>query len=488
MIALPLIPLLILSTLSLGEEKGPDLAEADRLRDEGVALFEQNEYAKAALRYEEAVQAYEKALGKDAKEALERIVVLRRAICWCRAQAGEFRSLKGSFNDFLNIAFQLGGNPGEEGSVRECFEWAMNWLAKKGRLPDMEAVFRGYRAVVESFIEKAEKDGKRPEMLGPFVRRMKDSIGNAFHTCGNLYREMNQPERSREIFEEGLAYWKSKKDWEDVAWCRAKLGDFKGLKGDVEAFYKDALESGGDEEEEASLQSCIRWSLRELGVQKNEKEINTLFKAYEDVLRKTLRKAKKDRRRAKELEPFIDRTQRQEFHARQEYMEMLFVVGNTEKGLREYEKCLKFWMDRKDPEQAAWSSQNAFFEMTRFRKEDPAAFFFLETLKAVKEHRFAKIECFLNTNVRDYLAGMSRENKPGAGIRFLEAALEGAKSKDAFSIGLDEAHLRRILDSFYWASASWEKGAKNGDLTSAFRSLPPSMTPSGKGRVFDGRP
>jgi len=248
-----------------------------------------------------------------------------------------------------------------------------------------------------------------------------------------------------------------------VVWCRANNGQHEKLEGDVRAFYKIVYQLGGSADEEVSVNNCMIGVLESLGDKKSMKQLEAVFRAYTGVLGEFIRLGKKDRKRKAAMRSFVDRMEVNVGRAMRSRMLLLLLAGEEAKGLRAYARTQKYWRGYRNRIQAAWTAQNAFYEMTVGDFPKLASFFLAETLAAVKKDGLFQVEVRLWCNLRNYLLKLEQEKRWEDGIRFLEKVLPGNKRRNVYTEGLPEEYFRFCLGRFLLYAEAWDKLAKNGD-------------------------
>ncbi|MGE0432242.1 MAG: hypothetical protein AB7K09_11190 [Planctomycetota bacterium] len=236
-----------------------------------------------------------------------------------------------------------------------------------------------------------------------------------------------------------------------IFWCHAQAGSGSdALMPLIEPFFATALRIGTADaaDEIASCNAAVCQVMKALAVAKKGDDAEALYRAWGLAMHRTLKAALADHTagtRAEALATFVAIVERVSWHTRYDHMEALWILGRTDTGTSEFRAIVAHYEQMGEHEQAVWSAQNAFFEMTRNGTPQSAAWFFAETLAALKSYRAASPQAFALVNVRDYLRRLQADGHGADAVAFIEALIAGATQRDAFASGLDEATFRSWL-------------------------------------------
>lgn len=271
-----------------------------------------------------------------------------------------------------------------------------------------------------------------------------------------------------------------------MAWCRVKSGDPAGVRDDVAPFYRALLAVGGDPAAEDAMRGCVATALHQLALRKDVAGLDAVYPAFREAVAACLAGARADRGRALALAPMVARLEVASLAGRRDYLARLCVAGQPERGIQEYRALVQEQEARKELEPASWTASDAFYEITRVGRTDGAAFFLLETLKAVKRYRFARVERYLSFNLANGLERLRADRKLAEAVALVTETLAAARSADAFGRGLDEGYFRWCLAQLLAEQGDWDKGAANGDALAAWGKAAGSPYHEALGAQFAG--
>lgn len=208
---------LVLLAACLARADHDGTTAADALRAEGVALFKQNEFAKAADKYREAIAAYAKALGKEDAGYLSTAVELDRAVAWCEAQSGDVDGLIQAFDAFYDAVLTVGGNENEEQEIRNCLSYGLTAAAGRKAIPEIDKLHQAYGSTVEKAIGRAKADPRGKELVA-FIDRSGVAIGAAQNRLFERLCLAGETERGLKEYAKAVAFWKARGDLDDIVW------------------------------------------------------------------------------------------------------------------------------------------------------------------------------------------------------------------------------------------------------------------------------
>lgn len=210
---------LALSFLSLccaaaAQNGGEDPRKADNLRKEGVKLFQEKKFAEAATKYLESIAAYGESLGADSEACARETLVLRRAVMWCRENAGDRSHVAEDLEAFLKTDAAVLGNEQEEDSVIACLGTAMEELGAKKDAKGLESLNASALAALERWITAGAKD-KGLDRMAAHLDLKRGGVMVAY--AQGLY-VAGERKAGEKAYREAVAYFEKRSNAVEAAW------------------------------------------------------------------------------------------------------------------------------------------------------------------------------------------------------------------------------------------------------------------------------
>jgi hypothetical protein len=252
--------LLALATAASGQDAARDPQKADKLREAGVALFKEKKLAEAATKYLEAIAAYDEALGEGTEASARQTLVLRRAVLWCRRQAGDDSHLAEDLEAFLKTDAAVFGSKGEEDSVVNCLAAVLEEAGKRKDTKTLAAAGATIEAALGRWIDAAAKQERLDEMEKHLdLKRGGLMVAHA----GALFIAGERAEGEKK-YREAIAYLGKRPDPDEAAWAAQNcFWDMTqgGTPEDAAFFFAETLAQLG-KKEFASVESYFTVNVR----------------------------------------------------------------------------------------------------------------------------------------------------------------------------------------------------------------------------------
>jgi len=272
---------LSLAATASAQNAAEDTKKADGLRDEGVALFKQKKFAEAAEKYLTAIAAYEEALGAGTEKSAGQAVVLRRAVLWCRQNAGDYSRVAGDLEAFLKADAAVSGNGDEEDSVIACLAAGLEALAAKKDLGGLGSLDGAAMAALDKWIDAAKKQ----ERLDGMFRNLDSKRGGLIAAHAQALFLAGDRAAGEKRYREAIAYFEKRSDADEPAWtAQNAFYDMSrtGTPVDAAFFFDETLAMLAKKEfaqVESYLTSNLRNYLKSLGEAKRWKDGTAFLEA-----------------------------------------------------------------------------------------------------------------------------------------------------------------------------------------------------------------
>ena len=251
-----------------------------------------------------------------------------------------------------------------------------------------------------------------------------------------------------------------------ILWCHVRAGTPASMPPHFQPFFDTLRRTGKASDEVPSVRNAVAAGNMNLAKAGKADELDAVFNAFHGAIDAAATAAAADIPRKAELEPLIDQLDELLWSSRHDHMESLFVVGKTDAGKAEFGAIARHFAAAGRREQAIWTAQNGFYEMTQNGKTADAAFFFTETLAGLKDYTARLPLSYLLVNVRNYLKALQDADQTAGAVAFINAVIETAGPRRLYIDGVDELTLRMWLVPLL-RNGAVEHAVTNGDKLAA---------------------